>query len=169
MAAPAAAEERFEIRNAFLEPVAAVWQLNAILELGLTDTAREALAGGISLTLVLEVEITVERRFLPDADVATLTQRWRLMYDALAERYVVVNLNSRAQSTHATLDEALDELSEVRNLPVVDAALLFEGRRHDVSVRAALEIGGLPDAIKVLIFWRDWTRTTDWYTWSVRP
>lgn len=168
-AAPAAAAERFEIRNAFAEPVADVWHLNATMELGLTDAAREALHEGIPLTLVLEVEITVERRFLPDAGVAELTQRWRLAYDALSERYVVTNLNSRAQSTQATLEEALDELAHLHGLPLVDAALLQEGKRHEISLRASLEIGGLPEAIKVLIFWRDWTATTDWYTWSVRP
>lgn len=162
-------KERFEVRNAFAEPVDGVWQLHAILEMGLTDEAREALGEGIPLTLVLEVEITVERRFLPDADVAELTQRWRLAYDALSERYVVTNLNSRAQATYLTLEEALDGLAHVRGLPLVDAALLREGRRHDISVRAAVEIGGLPDAVKFLIFWRDWTRTSEWYTWSVRP
>ena len=168
-ATPAAAAERFEIRNAFAEPVAGVWQLNAILNLGLTDAAREALHEGIPLTFVLDVEITVERRFLPDATVAELAQRWTLAYDALSQRYVINNLNSRAQSTHGTLEEALDELSQVRGLPLVDAALLQDGKRHEISLRASLEIGGLPDAIKVLIFWRDWTLTTDRYTWSVRP
>jgi hypothetical protein len=168
-AAPAAAAERFEIRNAFAEPVNGVWNLNAIIDLGLTDAAREALDEGISLTLVLDVEITVERRFLPDASIAELAQRWELAYDALSQRYVVTNLNSRARSAHATLEESLDELSHVRALPLVDAALLREGKRHEISVRAELEIGGVPDAIKVLIFWRDWTLTTDWYTWSVRP
>lgn len=168
-AAPAAAADRFEIRNAFAEPVAGVWNLNAIIDLSLTSAAREALDEGIPLTLVLDIEITVGRRFLPDASIAELAQRWRLAYDALSERYVVTNLNSHAQSTHATLEDALDELSLVRGLPLVDAALLRQGERHEISLRASLEIGGVPDAIKVLIFWRDWTLTTDWYTWSVRP
>lgn len=166
---PAVAADRFEVRNAFAEPVAGVWQLNAILDLGLGDAALEALLEGIPLTLVLDLEITVERRFLPNASVAELAQRWRLGYDALSQRYVVINLNSRAQSTHASLEEALEELSNVRGLPLVDAALLQGGKRHEISLRASLEIGGLPDALKLLIFWRDWMQTTDWYTWSVRP
>jgi hypothetical protein len=170
LAVPAAwGNERFEVRTAFAEPVAGVWQLNAILEMSLTDEAREALAEGIPLTLVLEVAIAAERRFLPDAGIAELTQRWRLAYDALSDRYVVTNLNSRAQVTYPTLQEALEGLAHVRGLPLVDATLLREGRRHDISLRAAVEIGGLPDAVKFLIFWRDWTRTTDWYTWSIRP
>ena len=162
-------DRRFAIRNAFVEPVAGVWQLNAIIELGLSEAAQEALGEGIPLTMVLEMLVTRERSFLPDTDVAELQQRWRLAFDALSERYVVTNLNSGAQATYATLDEALASLARVRGLPIIDAALLQPGVRHDVSLRVSVEIGGLPDAVRLLIFWRDWTRVTDWYPWSFRP
>jgi len=164
-----AADARFEIRNAFAEPVDGVWQLNANLDLGLSEAALEAVAEGIPLTLVLEIEVSRERRFLPDAGVAELEQRWRLAFDALSERYVVTNLNSGAQSSYPSLEEAVGSLSRIRNLPMIDADLLEAGRRHEVSVRATVEIGGLPVAVKVLIFWRDWSRSTEWYTWSIRP
>ena len=152
-----------------MEPVGGVWQLNAIVELGLSAAAEEALSEGIPLTLLLEILITKERRFLPDTEVAGLEQRWRLAYDALSGRYVVTNLNSRAQSTYPALAEALDYLSNVRGLPLIDEPLLASGVRHEVSLRASVEIGGLPGAVKLLIFWREWSRSTDWYTWSVRP
>lgn len=164
-----AAEPRFEIRNAFAEPVAGVWQLNAILDLGLSQPARDALGQGIPLTLVLDILVTRERRLLPDVDVAELQQRWQLAYDALSSRYVVTNQNSGAQSTYPGLDDALTALARVRNLPMIDANLLEAGRRHDVSIRASVEIGGMPEAVKLLIFWREWSRSTDWYAWSIRP
>ena len=164
-----AADARFEIRNAFAEPVDGVWQLNANLDLGLSEAAVEAVQEGIPLTLVLEIEVSRERRFLPDAGVADLEQRWRVTFDALSERYVVTNRNSGAQTTFATLEEAVAALAVIRNLPMIDADLLESGRRHEVSLRATIEIGGLPDAVKVLIFWRDWSRSTEWYTWSIRP
>lgn len=164
-----AAEPRFEIRNAFAEPVAGVWQLNAILDLGLSQPARDALGEGIPLTLVLDILVTRERRLLPDVDVAGLQQRWQLAYDALSSRYVVTNQNSGAQSTYPGLDDALTALARVRNLPMIDANLLEAGRRHDVSIRASVEIGGMPEAVKLLIFWREWSRSTDWYAWSIRP
>jgi hypothetical protein len=164
-----ASEPRFEIRNAFAEPVEGVWQLNAIIDLGLAKSARGALAEGIPLTLVLDMLVTGERRFLPDEDVAELQQRWELAYDALSDRFVVTNLNSGDQGTYATQEEALEALSTIRYLPMIDADLLESGRRHEVSIRASVEIGGLPDAVRLLIFWRDWSRATDWYTWSIRP
>lgn len=164
-----AAEPRFEIRNAFTEPVAGVWHLNANIELSLSEDARGALAEGIPLTLVLDIELTGERRFLPDEDVAELQQRWQLAYDPLSDRYVVTNENSGEQATYAGQEEALAALARIRNLPLIDADLLKEGRRHEVSIRATVEIGGLPEAVKMLVFWRDWSRATDWYTWSIKP
>lgn len=168
-ATAAAKDDRFTIRNAFVEPVAGVWQLNAIVELGLSEAAKEALAEGIPLTLVVEMLVTKERRLLPDTEVASLEQRWRLAYDALSERYVVTNLNSHAQSTFPSIADALDHLARIRGLPLIDEPLLEAGVRHEVSLRASVEIGGLPGAVKVLVFWREWSRSTDWYTWSLRP
>lgn len=164
-----AAENRFAIRNAFVEPVAGIWHLNVIVETGLSKPALEALTEGIPLTMLLDVQISGERRFLPDETVAELQQRWELAFDALSQRYVVTNVNSGGQSTYATQDEALETLSRVRNLPLIDANLLRAGRRYDVSIRASIDIGGLPAAVKLLVFWRDWGRSTDWYTWTIRP
>jgi hypothetical protein len=164
-----AQQERFDVRSAFVEPVEGVWHLGATLDLSLSEAAREALAESIPLELRLEIVVSGERRFLPNETVATLEQRWRLSWDALAERYVVTHLNSGALGNFATLDQALELLSRPRGLPLIDAALLREGRRHEISVRATLEIGGVPTALKLLLFWREWSRTTDWYTWSFRP
>jgi hypothetical protein len=164
-----AADERFAIRNAFAEPVGGIWNLNVIIETGLSKPALEALAEGIPLTLLLDVQISGERRFLPDSTIAELQQRWELAFDALSERYVVTNLNSGAQTTYASLGEALEALSRIRNLPLIDGDLLEAGRRYDIGLRATVDIGGLPGAVKLLIFWRDWSRSTDWYTWSIRP
>lgn len=164
-----AADERFEIRNAYAQPVDGVWQLTAVLDLSLSNSAGDALAEGIPLTLVLDILVTRERRFLPDEAVAELQQRWRLEYDALSERYVVVNANSGAQSTYPTLDEALADLSRVEALPLIDEDLLVAGVRHDVSLQASVEIGGISTAVKMLVFWREWSRATEWYTWSIRP
>lgn len=164
-----AADGRFEIRNAFAQPVDGVWQLSAIVDLSLSDAALDALAEGIPLTLVLDIVVTRERRFLPDEDVAELQQRWRLEYDALSERYVVVNLNSRAQATYPSLAEALDDLSRIDALPLIDEDLLVAGSRHDISLQASVEIGGISTAVKILVFWREWSRSTEWYTWSIRP
>ena len=164
-----AQQDRFDVRSAFVEPAEGLWNLGVTLDLSLSDAAREALAESIPLDLRLDVLLEGERRFLPNETVAELEQRWRLSWDALSERYVVTHTNSGAQSNYASLDLALESLSRVRGLPLIDASLLEDGRRYEVSVRATVEIGDVPTALKVVLFWREWSRTTEWYTWSLRP
>ena len=169
--APAAAAEeaRFEVRSAYLEPVDGVMQLNATLELGLSATALEALRDGVPVTLTLESQLRRARRFLPDATVAELEQRWRLQYHALSDRWLVTHQNTGQQTSWPTQAAALDHLSRPRGVPIIDAPLLRDGATYEASLRATAEVGGVPDSLKVLMFWVQWRRSTDWYTWTVRP
>jgi hypothetical protein len=162
-----AAEPRFEVRSASLEPVEGVYQLNVILELGLSATALDALKDGVPVRLELDVEMSRTRRYLPDENVASLVQRWQLQYHALSDRYLVTNVNTGQQEAFPSLEGALEQLQRVRALPVIDETLIRKGERYEVSVRIVTDVGGLPGAVKTLMFWVDWQRTSEWYTWSV--
>lgn len=162
-------DSRFEIRNAFVELKDGVWQLDVSLDLALADAAQEAFDEGVPLVLELEVEATTERRFLPDETVASLTRRWQLAFDAIAERYVVTDIANGTNTSHASQAEALETLARISAMPVADSATLPADARFDMRVRASVEIGELPAAIKMLLFWKSWSRSTDWYAWRVRP
>ena len=32
-----------------------------------------------------------------------------------------------------------------------------------------IDLSGLPAAVRMLLFWRVWSRSTEWYAWKVRP
>ena len=167
-AAVAADDARFEVRSAYMEPVDGVMQLNATLELGLSATALEALRDGVPVTLTLESQLRRKRRFLPDASVAEIDQQWRLQYHALSDRWLVTHLNTGLQTSWPNQAAALDHLSRPRAIPIIDAPLLRGSATYEASLRATAEVGGMPDSLKVLMFWVQWQRTTDWYTWTVR-
>ncbi|HXQ30409.1 MAG TPA: DUF4390 domain-containing protein [Steroidobacteraceae bacterium] len=161
---------RFDVRSAFLESAEHVYQLRATLDLGLSRNAQQALREGVPIVLELDIRVDRRRRLLPDEGVALLVQRWQIHYHALSERYLVNNLNSGQQASFSNLASALAELSEVRGLPVIDEALIEPGQRYEASLKAVATIeGGLPNALRVMMFWIDWKRSTDWYTWTVRP
>jgi hypothetical protein len=167
---PLAETPRFDVRSAYLEPVDGVLDLNATLDLSLSKNALQAMRTGVPLSFQLDLSLNRKRRYLPDEGVAHLAQRWRLQYHALSERYVVTNQNTGQQATYATLEGALAALSTVRRLPVLDQALLEKRQRYEASVRIVNEVeGGLPDALRIMMFWIDWKRSSDWYTWTVRP
>jgi hypothetical protein len=161
---------RFDVRSAYLEPAEHVYQLNATLDLALSKNAEQAIHEGVPVILELDLSLVRKRRYLPDVEVGSLAQRWQIHYHALSERYLVNNLNSGQQTSYSTLAAALGALSEVRGLPVIDEALIEKGQRYEASLRATAVVeGGLPNALRFIIFWIDWKRTTDWYTWTVRP
>ena len=170
-APPLSAQEagRFEIRNAFVERHEGTWQLNVRLDLALSKSAQEAFDEGVPLLLELEAEASVSRRFLPDETVVAWSHSWQLAHDAIADRYVVTDTASGEQVSHATQDEALAALARIVALPFAPETELAAGQRFDMRVRATVEVGELPTAIKMLIFWKSWTRSTDWYGWKVRP
>ncbi|MFL6549213.1 MAG: DUF4390 domain-containing protein [Povalibacter sp.] len=160
-------EQHFEIRSAYVEPAEGVYLLNATLVFELPDGAREAVREGAPLTLDLDIVLHRSRKFWLDENVATLQQRYELVYHALSERYLLRNVNSGEQVSYATLDAALDSLRVLTNLPILDQALIVPDARHELSLRAHLDVHTMPDALRFIVFWsRDWRQTTEWYTWS---
>ncbi len=168
-AAHAADDGRFEVRNAFVELKDDVWLLDVRLDLALADAARQAFEDGVPLVLELEAEASVERRFLPDETVASVTRRWQLAYDAIAERHVITDTTSGENVSHPTPEEAFDAFARLSGIEIADSPRLRPGGRFGMRVRATVDIGELPAAIKFLLFWRSWSRSTDWYEWDVRP
>jgi len=161
--------ERFEVRNAYVEFVNGAWQLDVRLDPALADAARQAFEEGVPLVLKLEIEASVDRRLLPAEDVVSMIREWRLAYDAISERYVVTDGESGTHVSHASQVEAFEALGRISGITIADTATLPEGRRFDMRVRATVEIGDLPAAVRMLLFWKGWSRSTEWYAWKVRP
>jgi hypothetical protein len=168
--APASwAQGRFEIRSAYVERAEGVYQLNATLDFEVTEGARAAMRDGAPFTLHLEIVVRSERSYWLDEVVATLDQSYELVYHALSDRYLVRNVNSGEQVSYATLDAALDALRVISNLPILDQALVRPDRRHEISLRAGLDVRTMPDTLRFILFWSDdWRQRSEWYTWSPR-
>lgn len=163
------AQGRFDIRSAYIERAEGVYQLNATLDFDIGEGARAAVRDGAPFTLHLEIVVRRERSYWLDEVVATLDQSYELVYHALSDRYLVRNQNSGEQVSYATLDAALDALRVISNLPILDQALVRPQRRHELSLRASLDIRTMPDTLRFILFWSDdWRQRSEWYTWSPR-
>ncbi|HEX4051914.1 MAG TPA: DUF4390 domain-containing protein, partial [Steroidobacteraceae bacterium] len=82
-------------------------------------------------------------------------------------RYLVRNEASVEQQSYATLDEALEQLGHIDDLPVLVQSQLGPGPWH-VAVRAGVSRGRMPAALRALMFWSDdWHRLSGWYTWML--
>ncbi len=163
-------EGRFQIQSANFELKDGVYHLDAHVDLPVRDAVRRGLADGVPLALELTIAIERVRQWVPNSRVAELTQRYHLQYNAVSARYILRNDNSGQQESLGTLDAALDMLSEVRGLPVLDKSLVPDGRRYEISVRAKIDYGSVPFSLRMLVFWvSEWHRESDWYIWIFRP
>ena len=163
-------EGRFEVRSADLELKDGVYHLNSRIDLPVGDAVRRGLAEGVPLSLELDLDIERVRQLLPNSRVAELTQRYHLQYNAVSARYILRNDNSGQQESLGSVDAALEQLSEIHGLPVLDKSLIAADRRYEASVRAKVDYGTVPFSLRVLMFWvNEWHRESDWYTWTLQP
>lgn len=158
----------FEVRSAYVTVDNGVYQLNARVEYPRSEEIRTALIDGVTLYFDLEALVERQRRYWTDATVVELTLRRELSYHAVKERFVVRDLARGDLDYFLTLDQALGAIGVVSDFPVVVEPQLQADDAYDISVRASMRRGSMPDAVRALIWWSDsWHRRTDWYTWSL--
>ncbi len=169
--ATAAPEEMgVAVRSASLSLDQDVYELDARIEVRLPEDARKAIEAGLTMRLDYEIELARVRNYMLDATAAALTQSYELNYHALSQRYLVRNLNTGEQQDYGTLQSALERLSDVRGLPVVDAALVEPDHSYEVRVRAVLDLNSGSEALRWILFWTDdWSASSEWYEWPLRP
>lgn len=168
----ARAATRAEVRSAAftLDTTEDVYDLSAKVDLSLPDDARKGIEAGLTLRLTYQIELYRVRRYMPDAAIADLEQVNELSYHALSQRYLVRNLNTGEQQDFGTLQSALEALGDLRGLPVIDADLVEKGPDYEARLRAIIDLSTTPDALKWLLFWSDdWSATSEWYSWPLRP
>jgi hypothetical protein len=162
------ARGQVEIRSAYTEFRDDVFYVNARIDYRLNQSALDALENGVRLNVELDVDVRRRRRLIWDPAVAELRQRYRLSYHALSERYVVSNLNSGDVASFSDLATALSQLGRIDRLPLIDAPLLDDDSRYDVSIRAVLDVKDLPGPLNLLSrFWGDWRIASERYSWRL--
>lgn len=158
----------FGIRSAFVVVDRGVLQLNVHVQYPINDRIRSALQDGVTLAFDVQLSITRHRRFWFNASVLDLTLRRELTYHAVTDRYVLRDEQGVEQESFPTLEEAIDKLGRVEDLPVLVESQLHGGGPWQVAVRAGVRRGRMSDAMRALVFWSDaWHRNSDWYTWTL--
>jgi len=146
-----------------------VYLLSAKFNYHFSSEAIEALEHGVPLLIIVDIEIRSPRWWWSDSTIADLEQGYLLLYHALSESYVVHNLNSGTQNNFIRLDQALEFLSEIKKLPILDAKLLTPDKEYYLQVRTHLDIESLPAPMRPLAYISsDWQLESDWYEWPLQ-
>ena len=156
----------FSVLNASTYQQDGIYRLNADVDYQLSQIAAEALHNSVPLTLVLHMQVRRPRGFLWDEVIADLQQRFRLTYHALAQQYVVRNLNSDSLHSFPTRNTALRFMGRLRDFPLIDQNLLQADVQHTGRIRAELDIEALPAPLRPVAYLSpNWRLTSEWYQW----
>lgn len=169
--APAALANSFTILGMSTRRVQGVYYLDADLGLKLNSKAKDALAHGVALTFVVHIQVKRRRGWwIWDKTVAELAERYRLSYRPLAERYRLDNLNSGVNEEYASRKAALQAISHIRKLPVIDSSLLNKHDHYYVLLRVVLDTHDLPGPLTLLAaILPGWRQASDWRSKALTP
>ncbi|HEY1900022.1 MAG TPA: DUF4390 domain-containing protein [Steroidobacteraceae bacterium] len=157
-----------QVRSAFVDLDHSVFQLHARIDYPSTPAISDALRDGVDLIFDVDARVERARRFWFDSTVVDLTLRRELAYHTVSDRYVVRDPAAGDQQTFATLDAALQYLGTVDGWPILVEPQLETGAQYVISVRAGIHRGHLSSSLRALLFWtKDWSRVSNWYTWSL--
>ena len=156
----------FVIRTAYTELLNGVYYLSADVDLNMSGNALHALENGVPLTVEWQIEVIRPRFLLWNQTVASLTERYQISYHPLIQRFVIKNLNSGEQQSFASYRDAILNLGQVNDLPVIDASLLEPHTRYMIRMRAVLDITDFPGPLKLIAsLFKGWDLSSDWYAW----
>ncbi len=169
IARPSAARET-RIVDARTLLVEGVYRLGAHVDFDFNDTLNDALQNGVPLLIELRIEVLRERGWLWPELIAELRQRFKLEYHALSRRYLVQSFSTGGQQSFATLSEALDNIGNIYDLPLIDAQLLNPTQRYLVRMRADIDVEALPTPVRLWAYLgSEWSLKSKWYEWPLVP
>jgi hypothetical protein len=157
-----------EIRSAYAVPSHGVINLSARVAYPRSTLLSATLKDGVTLSFDLECVVSRHRRFWFDEEAVSLVRHSELTYQVVADRYLLRDVDKGTQETFPTLEAALARVGTVDEWPIAVDLMLPADEEWQISLRAGVRRGHMPDALRALVFWSDgWHRTSEWYTWTL--
>lgn len=145
-----------------------VYRIGARVDFEFNETLHDALHNGVPLLIELRIEVLRQRRWLWAELVAELRQRFELQYHALSRRYLVSNYSTGVQRSFSSMNDALEYIGNVYDLPLIDANLLEHRQPYKVRMRAELDVESLPTPVRLWAYLGSaWSLKGDWYQWHL--
>ncbi len=162
--APPALADGISVRTAELSVNDEGYSLDADYRIELNRTLEDALNKGVALYFELEFELTRSRWYWFDEKIATLKNQYKLSFNALTRQYRVGSAGNIVN--FATLDEALRELSRIRERRVLDKSALEPDTSYSAGLRMQLDLSQLPKPIQIdALASRAWSLDSGWHRW----
>jgi hypothetical protein len=160
-----AASSAVHIKSAELLATEENYVLSTDFDIVLSPVIEDALNKGIPLTFLLEFQLSSPRKYWFDDEIISQSQYFTLSYHALSRQYLV-NRNGRQQS-FATLQQAKEEISNIKSWTVVEKKMLKKGEAYIAAIKVRLDQTKLPKPVQVeAIGSDDWNIASERYRWT---
>ena len=160
-----AASSGIHIKSAELLAVDESYSLSTDFDISLSPVIEDALNKGVPLTFLLEFQLSSPRKYWFDDEIVTQTQFVTLSYHALSRQYLVNR--SGHQQSFSNLQQAKDDISNIKAWSVVDKKLLKKGESYIAAIKVRLDQTKLPKPVQVeAIGSDDWSIASERYRWT---
>jgi len=160
-----AASSGIHIKSAELLAVDESYSLSTDFDISLSPVIEDALNKGVPLTFLLEFQLSSPRKYWFDDEIVTQTQFVTLSYHALSRQYLVNR--SGHQQSFSNLQQAKDDISNIKAWAVVDKKLLKKGESYIAAIKVRLDQTKLPKPVQVeAIGSEDWSIASERYRWT---
>lgn len=153
------------IRSASLTALEDGVFLNADAEINFGPEIEKAILKGYTFNFLIEFQLQVPRKYWFNDEIATVVQQVSLSYHALSRQYIV--MRNEQQKTYANLDEAIEDLSAIHDLKVLELSDLEKGETYQAVLLMRLDHKKLPKTLQVEgMTSNNWEMTSQRFEWS---
>jgi hypothetical protein len=143
--------------------------LAADIDYQLSDKATEALRNGVSLFWTYQFKVQEQHDFMWSKTLVEKSFRYRIQYHALLKMYRVINESNGAVDNFSTLQAALDLLSAVRNVRLIEKAKISNKGVYIAGMKVTFERDALPLPLRPMAYINpQWYLSSDWYEWPLK-
>ena len=142
--------------------------LDADANIRMRSRPSQALEKGVSLYFNLKIELILQHNWWPDSTINTITRRYRLFYFELTRHYRVTEISGGESRNFRTLDEALEYLGHIRQVPLIQVAKVKQSSRYRVVMSMGLDKTELPAPLQLQAYTtRRWRMNSNEVVWPL--
>lgn len=149
------------------ELVGDVYQFNTDIKFNLSPTAKEALQKGIALTWVVIIKVEQQAVFW-NTPLQEKKIKYQIQNHALLNQYSVRKNENGMPNMFSTLTAALNSMSKIQHLAVINKQFIHKDRTYQVVVKVAFEREALPIPLRPLSYFdSQWALSSEWTLWPL--
>ncbi len=156
------------IRNVKTQLVNGEYQLNAEFDYRLSPTAKKALKKGIPLTWLIIIKVQ-KLGFFWNNTIQKLETAYQIQNHTLLNLYSVKSVTSGTVDMYSTLNAALNSISNIRDLPILDQQLTVPEERYQIAIKVLFDRENLPVPLRPMSYFNsDWNLSSRWSLWHLQ-